>query len=502
MATSHSGNIQNEVTLEEHDGTQNARRVSVISSATIYASVAFAGNVTLNPSPNFIGLVTIGNTPTVTPSGNVTLNPSTNFIGLITAVQGSTAWQGMATLYPGPNFIGLVTIGNTPSVTPVGNVTLNTSPNYIGLVTNYPVGVVTLAPSPNFIGLVSLAQPISTTFSGNITLDAGSRTGIAGNITLSNSQGFIGLVTVGNTVSTTFSGNVTLDAGSFTGIRGNLTLANANGFIGLVTLGGGTAWANPNAYIGLVTVGNTVSTTFSGNITLDAGSRTAIAGNVTLSNSQGFIGLVTVGNTPAVSQSGTWTVQPGNTQNTTPWLTQQVGNITIQQVTNAISLVSGYPMTGIVTIANPANVGNVTLNAGPNFIGLTTVWHGSNVTLNASAAYIGLATVIPAYISPYTSVATVLGASGSASVIMVTPPASNYFYIKDLTVTSLGRSEVQFLSSATTLIPWMGLATTGGAVMNFGDTGLKGRAADHTFVVGTNGQATISVMVNVRFAAS
>ena len=28
-----------------------------------------------------------------------------------------------------------------------------------------------------------------------------------------------------------------------------------------------------------------------------------------------------VNNTPAVTQSGTWTVQPGNTANTTPWLT-------------------------------------------------------------------------------------------------------------------------------------------------------------------------------------
>lgn len=241
------------------------------------------------------------------------------------------------------------------------------------------------------------------------------------------------------------------------------------GFAGNVTLN-----PSPN-FIGLVSLAQPVSTSFSGNVTLDAGSRTGIA-----------------------------------------------GNITVQQITNAVSMVSGYPMTGIVTVANPANVGNVTLNAGPNyiglvtaypvgvqtlapspnFIGLTTVWHGSNVTLNASAAYIGLATVIPAFISPYTSIATVLGASGSASVTMVTPPASQYFYIKDLVVTSLGRSEVQFLSSATTLIPWMGLATTGGAVMYFGDTGLRGRAADHTFVVGTNGQATIAVTVNVRFATS
>lgn len=36
---------------------------------------------------------------------------------------------------------------------------------------------------------------------------------------------------------------------------------------------------------------------------------------------------VAVTNTPAVTQSGTWTVQPGNTQNTTAWLTQPQGNV-------------------------------------------------------------------------------------------------------------------------------------------------------------------------------
>lgn len=37
-------------------------------------------------------------------------------------------------------------------------------------------------------------------------------------------------------------------------------------------------------------------------------------------NSNGLMG-VTVGNAPSVAQSGTWTVQPGNTANTTAWLT-------------------------------------------------------------------------------------------------------------------------------------------------------------------------------------
>lgn len=56
-----------------------------------------------------------------------------------------------------------------------------------------------------------------------------------GNVTLNPSPNFIGLVTVANTVSTSFAGNVTLDAGSKTQIVGNVTLTDSKGFIGLVT---------------------------------------------------------------------------------------------------------------------------------------------------------------------------------------------------------------------------------------------------------------------------
>ncbi len=38
-------------------------------------------------------------------------------------------------------------------------------------------------------------------------------------------------------------------------------------------------------------------------------------------DSSGRVGVVTSGSTLAATQSGTWTVQPGNTPNTTPWLT-------------------------------------------------------------------------------------------------------------------------------------------------------------------------------------
>lgn len=84
-----------------------------------------------------------------------------------------------------------------------------------------------------------------------------------GNVTLSDSKGFIGLVTVGNTIASTFTGNLTLDAGSKTQIAGNVTLSDSKTYIGLVTV-------------------------------TQASSARTITGNITLSDPKTFIGLVTV----------------------------------------------------------------------------------------------------------------------------------------------------------------------------------------------------------------
>jgi len=45
-------------------------------------------------------------------------------------------------------------------------------------------------------------------------------------------------------------------------------------------------------------------------------------------------------NTPAVSQSGTWTVQPGNTANTTPWLTTPTPGATSATALSACNILS------------------------------------------------------------------------------------------------------------------------------------------------------------------
>ena len=290
----------------------------------------------------YIGLVSVAQPISTTFSGNVTLDAGSK-----------TAIIGNVTITDSKGFIGLVTIGNTPNISVVGNVTLSDSKGYIGLVTVGGIGTVTLADPKGYIGLVTTTP--ATAWPDPKT--------------------FIGLVTVTGSLSPA-AGNVTLDAGSKTQIVGNVTISDSKGFIGLITLGGGTAWTDPKTFIGLVTVGNTVSTTFSGNVTLDAGSKTQIVGNVTISDSKGYIGLVT-----ATLAGGNATITP------------------FAQFLNQASLISltsgGYgPLVS-------DQYGRLTLGTGVAYIGLATVDIGTNnsiavkgnVTLTDSKGFIGLVTL-------------------------------------------------------------------------------------------------------------
>lgn len=183
MGAHRGGNIVPEVTLEEHDQDLNAKRMALVSSATVYAVVntgaAGNGNTTLNPSPNFIGLVSIAQPL----NALVTIYPRTDFIGSMTVTTTNPGAQGMVTIFPGPNFIGLVSVAQPLSAL----ATLYASPNFIGLVSvAQPLNsLATLLSSPNYIGLVS-AVP-------------------AANVTLNPSAAYIGLVTIIPTYLSTYT---------------------------------------------------------------------------------------------------------------------------------------------------------------------------------------------------------------------------------------------------------------------------------------------------------
>ncbi len=570
MSSNHSGNLLNQVTFEEHDGTLNAKKVSIVSGATIYAVVntgaAGQGNVTLDPGSKtqivgnltlsdpkgFIGLVTVvgslspaaGNVTLDAGSktqiiGNLTLSDPKGFIGLVTVVGSLSAAAGNVTLDPGSK-TGIV-----------GNVTLTDSKAYIGLVTatigNNPIlgaGVNSIGfasvtpvaawPDPKtYIGLVTITGSLSAA-AGNITLDPGSLTGIKGNLTLSDSKGFIGLTTVNIGSSNTVvlgsgvqnvgfasvtpvqawpdpkgyiglvtitgslaaaAGNVTLDAGSKTGIVGNLTLTDSKGYIGLVTIGGGLSNV---AVVGNVTISGTSNVAVIGNVTLSGTANVAVIGNVTLTDSKGYIGLVTV-----TQASSARTITGNLTIDSIANPIALKGNLTIDSIANPIALKGNLTLSdskgfiGLVTIggglSNVAIVGNVTISGTSNVAVL------GNVTLSDSKGFIGLVTAIQTYGSGSTVFTGIISASGNTTIL--TPPSNLRFFIKNLLITSLGRAEVEVRSGATTIIPFTSLSTTSGYFAPFGEMGLPARSQNDTLVIGLNGNATIGYSANVRFEA-
>jgi ethanolamine utilization microcompartment shell protein EutS len=238
---------------------------------------------------------------------------------------------------------------------------------------------------------------------------------------------------------------------------------------GQVTVSPVQAWPDPKTYIGLVTITGSVG--FAGNVTLDPGSKTQIVGNVTLSDSKTYIGLVTatLGN-PNVGILGNVT------------LTDSKTNIGLVTLTGGTAWADPKAFIGLVTVGNQPNVAVI-----------------GNVTISDSKGYIGLVTNTPAYGSNSTVYTGIISGTGNTTIL--TAPASNRFFIKNIHISSLGRSELEIRSGATTLIPFTALATTSGYAEHFGEMGLPGRAQADALVINLNGGATISYMFNVRFEA-
>lgn len=112
MSVVHAGQVQNQVTLEEHDGANNAKRVSIVSGAVGNATVAISSAATI------FAVVNTG----AAGQASVVLDNSLAKIGFATIFP-ATAW-------PDPKaYIGLVTVGG------IGTITLADPKGFIGLVT-------------------------------------------------------------------------------------------------------------------------------------------------------------------------------------------------------------------------------------------------------------------------------------------------------------------------------------------------------------------------------
>ena len=340
----YGGNIQNEITHEEHDHTLRAKRVNVV-----------AGTITASSQVT----VTLNNTPTV-----------------YAVVNTSAAGQASVVLDRGHQFIGIVTVANPGSLN--GNLTLDAGSK------TQIVGNVTLSDPKGFIGLVTVVGSLAPA-AGNVTLDPGSKTGIVGNVTLTDSKayiglttvtpgtawpdpkGYIGLVTVTGNFGTT--GNVTLDPGSRTGILGNLTLTDSKTYIGLVTA---TANQGTSPWV------------------------SSLVGNVSLNPSAAFIGLVTatIDDSVALASDPNTSSAWGLFSEDNPHTSTDVGQF-ILGVSNSLPTV----LTSADLEYSPVAVddhgrmlvkqyGNTTLSDSKAYIGLTTT------TLGVSDRFIGLVTVV------------------------------------------------------------------------------------------------------------
>lgn len=121
----------------------------------------------------------------------------------------------------------------------------------------------------------------------------------------------------------------------------------------------------------------------------------------------------------------------------------------------------------------------------------------ANVSLSNSISNIGFATIFQAFPGGATVYSGIISATGNTTVFVA--PASNLFFLKDLHISSLGRSEVEIRSGATTIIPFTSLSTTSGFHEYYGEYGKPSRAQADALVIGLNGGATISYAATVRF---
>jgi len=248
----------------------------------------------------------------------------------------------------------------------------------------------------------------------------------------------------------TVSGTVTANAG--TGSFNNASVgataaappADATYVGGLVTTAVESGLTNNDMYplsmttAGLLrTDGSNVTQPVSGTVTANAGTgsftvaqATAANLNATVVGSGNFTVVQTTASNlnTAAAQAGTWTVQPGNTANTTPWLStiNQGGNSATVTAGNALK-VDGSAVTQPVsgTVTSNAGTGNFTVvqatasNLNANVSGTVTSNQGTANTLaNAWSTKITDATNGPVAVKPASTAAV---ATDAALVVAISP---------------------------------------------------------------------------------
>lgn len=288
MAVAHSGNMSNQIQFEEHQGELNAKRVSLVSAATVFAVVNTnaGGNVTVqqgtSPWVNSIpsGVTAYqGTSPWVSSVlGNVTLSDSKAFIGLTTAVIGSNI-----TLNASAAFIGIVTVTNQlPLVASAAFIGIVTQANQPALIAGAAyIGLVTAVLDTSLVLGTGTPQAafISSASSSMLAVNIRGISGRSINDTSpgDSTPGFVGLGVV--------SENLIWNGSNWDRVK---TASIANATTGLGLLGAGILGFDGTNYQRIATG---TDGRMQANVTIN--NSISIVGNATLSDSKGFIGLVT-----------------------------------------------------------------------------------------------------------------------------------------------------------------------------------------------------------------
>lgn len=395
----------------------------------------------------------------------ITGTPTVNINGLISLASGTTvlaSFGGVVSLASGQ----LIQVGNNGNTFDIRSV--------LSLASIYGSVGISGTPTVNVNGLISLASGTSvlTAFSGLISLASGTNILATQNGSW-DIRSALSLASIYGKVSTV--GTVTVDGSGVTQpISGNV------GITGLVSLASGTSVLT--AFSGLISLasGTNILATQSGSWDI----RSALS----LASIYGSVGIV---GTPTVSVSGLISLASGTSVLTafSGLISLASGTQIITSTTNLTSLASG---TNILATQS----GNWDIRSA---LSLASIY---GIVGNAAGAnYIGLASIVPGFTpvsANYTSFATLITASGAASLFA--PPNNQRWILKDLIIGSAGNNVVNIQSGGSiVLIPYMSLATMGGFISNFGESGMRADALNSAFVINTKSTATLSIFANVRF---
>jgi hypothetical protein len=359
------------------DGSATTQPVSGTVAATQSGTWTVQPGNTANTTPWLTTISQGGNSATVTAgnalkvdgsavtqpvSGTVTANiGTTNGLALDATLTGGTA---RTKITDGTNNAA-VKAASTAPVAADPALVVAISPNS-NIVTNADGYATTAAPTYTN----NTFQPLSLTTAGALRID-------------------------GSATTQPVSGTVTANIGTTGGLALDTTLAK-------LTISQGTALgANTQALVGgsVTTAAPTYTTGQINPLSLTTAGALRIDGSGTTQPVSGTV---------AATQSGTWTVQPGNTANTTPWLTtiNQGGNSATVTASNALK-VDGSAVTQPVSGTVTSNQGTANTLANAWSIKITDTTNGPVAVKAASTAAVATDVALVVAVSPNNTVTVV-----------------------------------------------------------------------------------------------